>query len=45
MPSFFRCQTELCHVVHDLLVASFILAAIGGAISLSSSGLQLFSAL
>lgn len=45
MPSFFRCQSELCRVVHDLLVAAIILAAIGGAISLSTSGLQLFSAL
>jgi hypothetical protein len=45
MPIFFRCQTELCGVVQDLLVGILILAVIGGTISLSSSGFQLFSAL
>ena len=45
MPSFFRCHTQLCRVVQDTLVGIFILAAIGAAISLGSSSLQLFSAL
>jgi hypothetical protein len=40
---FFRCQTDLCRIVQDMLVGIFILAAIGGVISLGSSGLQLFA--
>jgi len=42
---FYRCQTDLCRIVQDLLIGIFILAAIGGVISLGSSGLQLFSSL
>jgi hypothetical protein len=45
MPSFFRCHTEFCRIVQDVLVGLILLAAIGAAISLGSSGLQLFSAL
>jgi hypothetical protein len=41
--AFFRCHTELCRTVQDVMVGIFILAAIGGVISLGSAGLQLFT--
>jgi len=40
---FFRCQTDLCRIVQDMLVSILILATIGGVVSLGSSGLQLFA--
>jgi hypothetical protein len=40
---FFRCRTEFCRIVQDMLVGIFILAAIGGVISWGSSGFQLLS--
>ena len=40
----FRCRTGFCEIAHDALLGLMILAALGGVISLWSSGLQLFSA-
>jgi hypothetical protein len=43
--TLYRCQTDLSRIIQDLLIGIFILAAIGGVISLGSSGLRLFSPL
>lgn len=42
--TYFRCRTEFCSIAYDALLGLLALAALGGAISLWSSGLQLFSA-
>jgi hypothetical protein len=41
---YFRCRTEFCSIAHDALLGLLALAALGGIISLWSSGSQLFSA-
>jgi hypothetical protein len=42
--SYFRCGTEFCSIVQQLIGALLVIAAIGGVISVGQVGLQLFSA-
>lgn len=41
--TYFGCRTEFCSFTHDAMLGLLALAALGGVISLWSSGLQLFS--